>query len=57
MRNTLSDRLVHVYAIIACIISIVLSILFIVSDSRTESFRVQKGRKHGILQFLGEDQA
>jgi hypothetical protein len=57
MRNTLSDRLVHVYAIIACILSIVLTILFIVSDSRTESFRVQKGRKHGILQFLGEDQA
>jgi hypothetical protein len=54
MRVTVSDHLIHRYAIIACVLSIALAILFIVSDSRTESFRVQKAKKHGNLLDIGE---
>lgn len=47
MRVAMSDRLVHMYAIIACI-------LFTVSGSRTDSIHMQKAQKRGILQTAGE---
>jgi len=50
----MSSRLTHLFTIVVCILSIVAAILYTVSGNGTDSFHVQKAKKHGILQIAGD---